>query len=130
MLQERSYKRGNDELQQTKLESCDPTDDTPNSEYITPNGDIDDDDSAFNFDEGEHVPFEKKFDYTEEEMLQKSRQFYEEMNDRRSVRFFSNRPVPLRVIENIIRTAGKLTTFKNWSSRWFDKLGSFFFTVR
>ena len=35
-----------------------------------------------------------------------SRRFYEVMRTRRSVRFFSDRPVPRVVIENIIRTAG------------------------
>ncbi|KAJ8045842.1 Iodotyrosine deiodinase 1 [Holothuria leucospilota] len=47
-----------------------------------------------------------KYNFTEEEMVERSEQFYKEMNDRRSVRFYSDRPVPLRVIENIIKTAG------------------------
>jgi nitroreductase len=35
-----------------------------------------------------------------------SRRFYERMNQRRSVRFFSDRPVSREVIENLIRAAG------------------------
>lgn len=39
------------------------------------------------------------------EMLQKSREFYETMDRRRSVRHFSDKPVPREVIDNIIKTA-------------------------
>lgn len=89
----------NGHIQQAKLEACDPEDHDNKS---------DDDDAAFNLHEGSHIPFKMKFDYTTEEIVAKSRQFYEEMNDRRSVRFFSTKPVPLAAIENIVRTAGKL----------------------
>jgi nitroreductase len=40
-----------------------------------------------------------------EEMLERSRSFYEAMDSRRSAREFSDRPVPREVIENIIKTA-------------------------
>ena len=40
-----------------------------------------------------------------EEMANRSRQFYEKLDSRRSVRDFSDRPVPKEVIENLIRTA-------------------------
>jgi len=43
--------------------------------------------------------------YLPGEMLKRSRNFYEWMNKRRSVRDFSDRPVEREVIENIIRTA-------------------------
>ena len=43
-------------------------------------------------------------------MLKRSRQFYTLMNKRRTVRFFSDKPVPLGIIENIVRTAGKLVS--------------------
>jgi iodotyrosine deiodinase len=42
----------------------------------------------------------------EEEMLQRARAFHEEMDRRRSVRFFSPDPVPRELIELAIRTAG------------------------
>ena len=45
--------------------------------------------------------------YLEAEMTQRSREFYELMCARRSVRMFSDRPVPLVVMENIVRTAGQ-----------------------
>ncbi|CAL4134161.1 unnamed protein product, partial [Meganyctiphanes norvegica] len=44
--------------------------------------------------------------YNEEELVQRSKEYYELMNKRRSVRFFSKDPVPVEVMENIIRTAG------------------------
>ncbi len=44
--------------------------------------------------------------YEAEEMLARSRAFYELMNTRRSVRVFSDRPVAREVIEHAIRAAG------------------------
>ncbi|RLD27107.1 MAG: nitroreductase family protein [Bacteroidetes bacterium] len=45
------------------------------------------------------------FDYTSEQVLKKSRDFYELMDKRRSLRVFSDKPVDKKVIENIIMTA-------------------------
>ena len=39
--------------------------------------------------------------YEEEEMVDRSREFYELMDKRRSIREFSDKPVPREVIENI-----------------------------
>jgi nitroreductase len=47
----------------------------------------------------------KKETYTPEEMQKRSRDFYTWMDQRRTARDFSNRPVPREVIENIILTA-------------------------
>jgi nitroreductase len=44
--------------------------------------------------------------FNEEDMLTRSRAFYAFMNQRRTVRDFSDKPVPLEIIENIIKTAG------------------------
>ncbi|OCT79893.1 iodotyrosine deiodinase L homeolog isoform X1 [Xenopus laevis] len=52
-----------------------------------------------------HVPFAPAH-YPVDEMVKRSKHFYELLNQRRSVRFISNEPVPREVIENIIRTAG------------------------
>ncbi|MEY4930657.1 MAG: hypothetical protein RI909_1381, partial [Bacteroidota bacterium] len=43
--------------------------------------------------------------YSEDEMLFRSKVFYDWMNKRRSVRDFSDKPIPKEVIENIILTA-------------------------
>lgn len=43
--------------------------------------------------------------YAKAEMLQRSRDFYSYMDKRRSVRDFSNKPVPWEIIENIVMTA-------------------------
>lgn len=45
-------------------------------------------------------------EYPPEEMLRRSREYYEEMDRRRSVRHYSDRPVAREVVENAIRTAG------------------------
>ncbi len=47
----------------------------------------------------EHLPL------TQEELLNKSEQNYQEMDRRRSVRDFSSQNVPIQVVENIIKTA-------------------------
>ena len=43
--------------------------------------------------------------YPEKEMLSKSKSFYQLMNIRRTVRDFSDKPVPKEIMENIISTA-------------------------
>ncbi|XP_075059713.1 iodotyrosine deiodinase 1 [Mixophyes fleayi] len=52
-----------------------------------------------------HVPFSPPR-YSEQEMVNRSKKFYELLNQRRSVRFISDEPVPREVIDNIIRAAG------------------------
>ena len=52
-----------------------------------------------------HVSY-RPTSYDKEEMINRSRSFYEEMNMRRSVRFFSDKAVAEEVIENLVRTAG------------------------
>ena len=47
----------------------------------------------------------KKETYEEDEMIRRSKLFYEWINKRRSIRDFSNKPVPKEVIENIVKTA-------------------------
>lgn len=42
---------------------------------------------------------------TDEEMLKRCKSFYDFMDNRRSVREFSDKPVPREVIENLIKTA-------------------------
>ena len=50
------------------------------------------------------ISYQKKI-YPDSEMIEKSDSFYEWINQRRSIREFSDRPVPREVIENIIKTA-------------------------
>ncbi|XP_049915068.1 iodotyrosine deiodinase 1 [Epinephelus moara] len=52
-----------------------------------------------------HVPYSPKR-YPEDTMLERSKDFYTLMNQRRSVRFISPEPVPREVIDNVIHTAG------------------------
>ena len=51
------------------------------------------------------IPYEPQT-YSEEEMLNRSKNFYTLLNKRRTVRFFSDKDVPMEVIENIVHTAG------------------------
>jgi len=52
------------------------------------------------------VPFRSYREYPVAEMVQRSRQFAEEMQRRRSVRQFSDRPVPRPIIESCLEAAG------------------------
>ncbi|ROT67757.1 putative iodotyrosine dehalogenase 1 [Penaeus vannamei] len=52
-----------------------------------------------------HIPYSRPR-FSAEESIKRSKEFYEMMNSRRSVRFFSSDPVPREVIENVVRTAG------------------------
>ncbi|XP_039202737.1 iodotyrosine deiodinase 1 [Crotalus tigris] len=61
------------------------------------------DDDEWN--ESVHVPFSTER-YSEEDMVKRSKDFYELLKKRRSVRFISDEPVPREVIDNVIKAAG------------------------
>jgi len=68
-------------------------------------GDSDEEDQPALEAELEHVPFvHKRFET--DEMIARSEQFYQDMNKRRTLRFYSDKAVPREVINNIIKTAG------------------------
>lgn len=52
------------------------------------------------------IPHVDYREYPVDEMHRRARSFYEDMKRRRTVRDFSDRPVPREIIENCIRTAG------------------------
>jgi hypothetical protein len=52
------------------------------------------------------VPLSSYREYPVAEMIQRSRQFADDMQRRRTVRQFSDRPVPRSIIEACIETAG------------------------
>lgn len=52
------------------------------------------------------IPHTDYKEYPVEEMRQRAKSFYEDMKRRRTVRDFSDRPVPREIIEDCIRTAG------------------------
>ncbi len=56
-------------------------------------------------DKNPFVPLLDYREYPEAEMMQRAHQFHLELKKRRTVRHFSNRPVPREVIENCLRTA-------------------------
>ena len=53
----------------------------------------------------EHVPFVQANLFDPVEMVQRSKEYYHWLNQRRSIRMISDRPVPKQIIENIIKTA-------------------------
>lgn len=58
-------------------------------------------------DDLHHIPLTTYKRYSEQEMIKRSVAFYEEMNNRRTLRFYSQEDVPKEVIENIIKAGGK-----------------------
>lgn len=52
------------------------------------------------------IPLNQYPEYSVEEMQTRAATFYAEMNQRRTVRHFADRPVPRQIIEDCIRTAG------------------------
>ena len=55
--------------------------------------------------ENKFIPY-KATNFSSEELIQKSKKYFQEITNRRSIRDFSNRDIPKQVIENIIKTAG------------------------
>ena len=54
----------------------------------------------------EFIPHTQYQEYTVEEMIQRSTSFYEDIKRRRTVREFSERPIPDEVINNCLLAAG------------------------
>ena len=52
------------------------------------------------------IPLTNYKEYPAEEMLKRSQAFYEDIKRRRTVRDFSDKPVPKEIIENCIKAAG------------------------
>ncbi|MFT4938989.1 MAG: iodotyrosine deiodinase [Paraglaciecola sp.] len=52
------------------------------------------------------TPLSDFIEYPQDEMLQRSEQFYQDIKRRHSIRKFSDRPVPRAIIENCIKAAG------------------------
>jgi len=55
----------------------------------------------------QHIPY-KFTKLSEAEMLKRSENFYQLLNARRTLRYFSKDHVPLEIIKNIIKAAGML----------------------
>ncbi|HSW54363.1 MAG TPA: nitroreductase family protein [Ignavibacteriaceae bacterium] len=54
----------------------------------------------------EFIPLGNYQQYSEDKMLKRSQAFYEDIKRRRTVRDFSDKPIPSEVIENCIKAAG------------------------
>jgi len=53
----------------------------------------------------EHIRYQPEI-YSEQDMIRKSLNFYHKAKSRRTVRYFSDKPVPKEILLNIIKTAG------------------------
>jgi iodotyrosine deiodinase len=62
---------------------------------------------------GIFVPYTAYREYPVEQMKQRTADFFAEMKRRRSVRDFSNRPVPLEIIQDCIRAAARAPSGAN-----------------
>ncbi len=59
------------------------------------------------------IPLPRREDLTDDELLARAKQFCEKIAQRRTVRDFSDRPVPRAVIETCLRTAGSAPSGAN-----------------
>ncbi len=75
------------------------------------------------FDRPAFIPLPNYREYTQEQMLERSREYYLECDRRRTVRDFSERPVPLEIIDNAIRTAGTAPSGANMQPWHFVVVG-------
>ena len=65
------------------------------------------------------VPLPDYHEYPQEEMIQRSADFYDEIRKRRSVRQFSSRSVPEEIIANCIQAAGSAPSGANMQPWYF-----------
>jgi nitroreductase len=71
------------------------------------------------------IPLDNYTNYSEDEMIKRSELFYEEIRNRRSVREFSDKPVPKEVIEYCIKAAGTSPSGANLQPWHFAVVSSF-----
>ena len=65
------------------------------------------------------IPLSNYTQYSETEMLKKSKEFYEHIRNRRTVRDFSDKPVPEEVIEHCLNAAGTAPSGANLQPWYF-----------
>jgi len=70
------------------------------------------------------IPLEGFSHRGEDEMLQRSHDFFDLMKTRRTIRDFSDKPVPKKIIENAILTAGRAPSGANKQPWHFAVIGS------
>lgn len=74
----------------------------------TPNEDFEEEITSALPDDLEHIPLKFK-KLASAELLNRSKEFFNLMNKRRTVRDFSSETVPKEIIHNIIKTAGEFS---------------------
>jgi len=69
------------------------------------------------------VPLPDRMDYSDEAMLERATEFFEEIRRRHTVRDFSDRPVPRSVIETCLKAAGTAPSGANHQPWFFSVVG-------
>lgn len=69
------------------------------------------------------IPYEGYIEYPPDEMEERANSFYLDMQRRRTVRDFSDRPVPRNIVETCIRTAGTTVSGANMQPWQFVVIG-------
>ncbi|VAX26358.1 Nitroreductase family protein [hydrothermal vent metagenome] len=64
------------------------------------------------------IPLKNFHLYSDKEMIERSKSFFNFVNSRRSIRTFSSQPIPLEVIENAVKAAGTSPSGANMQP-WF-----------
>ncbi len=70
------------------------------------------------------IPLSNYTEYSEDEMIKRSKLFYEEIRNRRSVRDFSDKPVLKEIIENCLKAAGRAPSGANLQPWYFAVVSS------
>ncbi|MCP3674057.1 MAG: nitroreductase family protein [Gammaproteobacteria bacterium] len=73
--------------------------------------------------EHDRLPLSDYHEYPEEEMLERSKNYYEDIRRRHSIRDFSDRSVPREIIDNCIRAAGTAPSGANHQPWHFTVIG-------
>ena len=73
--------------------------------------------------DSEHLPYDGLPELTEKEMLARARSFHELVARRRTVRDFSDRPVPREIIAACVQTAGQAPSGANMQPWHFEIVG-------
>jgi len=70
------------------------------------------------------IPLDDFIEYSHDEMIARSRQYYEDIKRRHSIRYFSDRPVPREIIDNCIKAAGTAPSGANHQPWFFGVISS------
>jgi len=74
--------------------------------------------------EHDNIPLTDFIEYSQDDMIARSEQFYNDIKRRHSIRYFSDRPVPPEIIDNCIKAAGTAPSGANHQPWFFGVISS------